>query len=151
MLKTGQRARSSADRDPAHWFSFAISRVGRVLAGKGKIAIFIDEPRSTYTKAKIDEIMEEVKRTMRELDLLRGVVSSDNRMSQMLTQLDLQREIGEGSGSGSDGVGMMSRAGMRTPTGMMTFMIFYMWNSISQLYRANDHDYLRFTKQISID
>ncbi|GKB05969.1 hypothetical protein Tco_0834202 [Tanacetum coccineum] len=97
MLKTGQRARSFAGRDPAHWLSSEIIRwraprpmsantptgvpytedqimamvrkgkqrgnipgVGVVLAGQGRDAISIDEPRGTYTDAKIDEIKEHV-------------------------------------------------------------------------------------------
>ncbi|GJR45826.1 hypothetical protein Tco_1313929 [Tanacetum coccineum] len=80
-----------------------IPGVSRVLTGKGKTAIFIDEPRGTYIDAEIDEIKEEAKRTRRELDLLRRVVSSDDHMSQMLTQFDSQREISGGGGSGSDG------------------------------------------------
>ncbi|GJX24989.1 hypothetical protein Tco_0231285 [Tanacetum coccineum] len=56
-----------------------------VLAGHGRNAIFIDEPRGTYTDAEIDEIKEEAKRTRRELDLLR------------------RPEIESGSGSGGGG------------------------------------------------
>ncbi|GJZ53132.1 hypothetical protein Tco_0608017, partial [Tanacetum coccineum] len=82
-----------------------IPRVGRVLAEKGKTTIFIEEPRSTYTNTEIDEIKEEAKRTRRELDLLRRVISSDDRISQMLTQLESQIEIGgvRESRSGRDG------------------------------------------------
>nr|GEX81825.1 ARID DNA-binding domain-containing protein [Tanacetum cinerariifolium] len=46
----------------------------RVLARKGKNAIFIDEPRGTYTDVKIDEIKEEGKLTRQELELLMMVV-----------------------------------------------------------------------------
>ncbi|GKA17172.1 hypothetical protein Tco_0697009 [Tanacetum coccineum] len=49
-----------------------IPGVSRVLTGKGKTAIFIDEPRGTYIDAEIDEIKEEAKlKPRRELDLLR--------------------------------------------------------------------------------
>ncbi|GJV46915.1 hypothetical protein Tco_1437127 [Tanacetum coccineum] len=80
-----------------------IHGVGRDLTGLGRNAIFIDEPRGTYTNPEIDEIKEEVKRTRRELELLRRVVRTDDRMSQMLTQFESQPEIGGGSGSGSGG------------------------------------------------
>ncbi|GJY53027.1 hypothetical protein Tco_0444691 [Tanacetum coccineum] len=82
-----------------------IHRVGRVLAGKGRNVIFIDKPRGTYTDVDVDELKEEAKRTRRELQLLRTVVRSDDRMSEMLIQLESQHEIGRGSGSGSGGGG----------------------------------------------
>ncbi|GJS67647.1 hypothetical protein Tco_0682211 [Tanacetum coccineum] len=59
-----------------------IPGVGRVLAGQGRDAISIDEPRGTY--AEIDEIKEHGKRLRKELELLRRVVKSDDRMSQLL-------------------------------------------------------------------
>ncbi|GJZ80040.1 probable LRR receptor-like serine/threonine-protein kinase isoform X1, partial [Tanacetum coccineum] len=82
-----------------------IHRVGRVVAGKGRNAIFIDKPRGTYTDVDVDELKEEAKRTRRELQLLRTVVKSDDRMSEMLIQLESQHEIGGSSGSGSGGGG----------------------------------------------
>ncbi|GJT02631.1 hypothetical protein Tco_0823800 [Tanacetum coccineum] len=48
-----------------------------------------------------------------QVDMIMKVVRSDDKMSQLLTQLQSQHEVG--SGSGSDGAGMMSRAMMRTP------------------------------------
>ncbi|GJV55292.1 hypothetical protein Tco_1456297 [Tanacetum coccineum] len=125
-----------------------IPGVSSVLTEKRKTAIFINEPRGTYIDAEIDEIKEEAKRTRRELHLLRRVVSSDDHMSQMLTQLESHHEIGGGSESGSGGVGIMSRsgmrmsAGMRTLTGMRRFNTFYIWDhKISQVYdNATDAD-----------
>nr|GEV95684.1 hypothetical protein [Tanacetum cinerariifolium] len=64
-----------------------ISGVGRVLAGQGRDANSINEPRGTYTNADVDEIKEDSKRLKKELDLLRMVVRSDDRMSQLLTLL----------------------------------------------------------------
>ncbi|GJT65434.1 transmembrane protein 45B-like protein [Tanacetum coccineum] len=58
-----------------------IPEVGRNLAVKGKNAIFIDEPRGMYTNAEIDEIKEEANQTRQELELLRIVVKSGDRMS----------------------------------------------------------------------
>ncbi|GKC65795.1 hypothetical protein Tco_1098393, partial [Tanacetum coccineum] len=60
------------------------------------------KPRGTYIDAEFDEIKEEAKRTRRELNLLRRVVSSDDHISQMLTQFDSHRDISGGGGSGSD-------------------------------------------------
>nr|GFA16037.1 hypothetical protein [Tanacetum cinerariifolium] len=87
-----------------------------VLAGKIKSAIFADQPRGTYTNTEIDEMLaskdkiveeakEKAKRQRRELELL-GRVDS---------------EICGGSGSESDGGGMISRAGMRR------FRTCYIW------------------------
>ncbi|GKF39111.1 hypothetical protein Tco_0119172, partial [Tanacetum coccineum] len=97
-----------------------IPRIGRVVAGKGKTTIFADQPRGTYIDAEIDaklasrgkaldQAKEDAKRQKWELDLLRRVVTSDDRMSQMLRQLGSQSEIDGGSGarggSGSGGGG----------------------------------------------
>ncbi|GJX76227.1 hypothetical protein Tco_0323038 [Tanacetum coccineum] len=75
--------------------------VGRVLAGHGTDAISINEPRCMHTDADIDEVKEDNKRLRKELSLLRSVVKSDNRMSQLFTQLESQHEVGRGSRSGS--------------------------------------------------
>ncbi|GJZ31968.1 reverse transcriptase domain-containing protein [Tanacetum coccineum] len=84
--------------------------VGRVLVEQGSDAISINEPRC------IDEVKEDNKQLRKELAMLKTVIRSGDRMSQLLTQLELQHEVDGGSGSGGDG--MMSRAWMRTPTGM---------------------------------
>ncbi|GJU50375.1 hypothetical protein Tco_1219930 [Tanacetum coccineum] len=157
MLKTGQRARSSAGRDPGHLLSSEIYRwrpprlesarcssrptsthiimaanlrkmrrefrgvdpaegsrrqytdgcaprrgpnnrhvrkgkqrghipgVGRVLAGQGRDAISINEPRCTHTHADVDEVKEDNKRLRKELAMLWTVMRSDDQMSQLLT------------------------------------------------------------------
>ncbi|GKA63061.1 hypothetical protein Tco_0762580, partial [Tanacetum coccineum] len=51
----------------------------------------------------IDEIKEDGKRLRKELELLRSVVRSDDRSSQMLTQLESQPKIGGRNGSGGGG------------------------------------------------
>nr|GEU58570.1 hypothetical protein [Tanacetum cinerariifolium] len=71
----------------------------------GRDAISINEPRGMYTDADIDEIKQDSKRLRKELDFLRTVVRSDYRMSQLLTQLESQHEVGGGSendGGGDD-------------------------------------------------
>ncbi|GKG26000.1 hypothetical protein Tco_0399146, partial [Tanacetum coccineum] len=50
------------------------------------------EPRGTYIDTDVDEIKEDSKRLRKELDLLRTVVRSDDRMSQLLTQLESQHD-----------------------------------------------------------
>ncbi|GJT52999.1 hypothetical protein Tco_0988053 [Tanacetum coccineum] len=91
-----------------------IPGVGRVLARHCKDAISINEPRGTYIDTDVDEIKEDSKRLRKELDLLRTVVRSDDRMSQLLTQLESQHEVGGGS-----------RARMRTSTRMRRFRTYY--------------------------
>nr|GEU82192.1 hypothetical protein [Tanacetum cinerariifolium] len=76
MLKTGQKARDT---------------------------ISINEPRGTYTDADVDKIKEDNKRVRKELDLLRTVVRSDDRISQLLKQPESKHEVG--GGNGSDGGG----------------------------------------------
>ncbi|GKF66742.1 hypothetical protein Tco_0193259 [Tanacetum coccineum] len=61
--------------------------------------------RKGKQRGHIPVIKEEAKRTRMELELLRRVVRTDDRMSQMLTQFESQPEIGGGSGSGSGGGG----------------------------------------------
>ncbi|GJV93160.1 hypothetical protein Tco_1540973 [Tanacetum coccineum] len=59
--------------------------VGRVLAGQGRDAISINEPQGAYTDADVDEIKEDNKWLRKELIMLRTIVRSDDRMSQLLT------------------------------------------------------------------
>nr|GEX72066.1 hypothetical protein [Tanacetum cinerariifolium] len=75
-----------------------IPGVGRVLAGQGRDAISINEPRCTHTHVDVNEVKEDNKRLRKELAMLR-TVRSDDRMSQLLTQLESQHEVGGGSGS----------------------------------------------------
>ncbi|GKE74649.1 hypothetical protein Tco_1536690, partial [Tanacetum coccineum] len=61
-----------------------------------------------YTKEEMMEMVRKGKQRghiLEEVNLLWRVVSSDDLMSQMLTRLDSQREIGGGSGSESGGGG----------------------------------------------
>ncbi|GJX42648.1 hypothetical protein Tco_0257638, partial [Tanacetum coccineum] len=65
--------------------------------------VSINEPRCTHTNADVDEVKVENKRLRKELNMFRTVVWSDDRMSQLLTQLESQHEISGGSGSGGGG------------------------------------------------
>nr|GEZ36608.1 hypothetical protein [Tanacetum cinerariifolium] len=82
-------------RRKRHEFNMVLARHGRHA-----IAISVNEPRGTYADTDVDEIKEDSKRLRKELDLLRAVVRSDDEMSQLLTRLESQHEVGEGSGSG---------------------------------------------------
>ncbi|GJZ06477.1 probable carboxylesterase 12 [Tanacetum coccineum] len=139
MLKTRQRARSSAGSDPGHLLSSKTSKwraprlesaniddgvpyiedqimamvrkgkqrghipvVGRVLAGQGRDAISINEPRCTHTDAEV-------------------VTVNDDHVSEMLTQLESQHEVcgGRGSGGGGDD----------EPARRVYILVYYMENA----------------------
>nr|GEX84401.1 hypothetical protein [Tanacetum cinerariifolium] len=94
-----------------------IPEIGRQIVKKSKTLIFGSQSRGTYIDAEIDDMLassdkeldatkEDAKRQKREIDLLRRVVMSDDQMSQLLTQLCSQSEIGAGSGAeGGSGSG----------------------------------------------
>ncbi|GJY93784.1 hypothetical protein Tco_0509566 [Tanacetum coccineum] len=146
MLKTGQRARSSAGRDLGELqdardeaeFNIEemirvrdlgtntptgvpytedqimamvrkgkqrghIPDVGRVLAGQGRDAISINKPQCTHTHTDVDEVKEENTPLRKELSMLRTIIWSDDQMSQLLTQLESQHEVGGGNESGGGG------------------------------------------------
>ncbi|GKD58470.1 hypothetical protein Tco_1295979, partial [Tanacetum coccineum] len=79
-----------------------IPGVGRVLAGQGMDVLTIPEPRCTHT-ANVNEVKKENKQLRKKINMLMKVVRSDDKMSQLLTQLQSQHEVG--SGSGNDGGG----------------------------------------------
>ncbi|GKC31178.1 hypothetical protein Tco_1038472 [Tanacetum coccineum] len=107
--------------------------VGRVLAGHGRDVLAIPEPRCTHT-VDVDEVKKTNKQLRKEIDMLMKVVRSDDKMSQLLSQLQSQHEVGSG------GSGMMSRARMRMPTrtrmptGMQIVRTCYIW-AVPKKYR----------------
>nr|GEW41993.1 hypothetical protein [Tanacetum cinerariifolium] len=86
--------------DNGHNSSGYILDVGRVLVGRGRGVISINEPRCTHTDADVDEVKEENKKLKKELNMLMTVVRSDDRTSQLLMQLQSQHEVSSGSRSG---------------------------------------------------
>ncbi|GKC42563.1 hypothetical protein Tco_1060285, partial [Tanacetum coccineum] len=60
----------------------------------------IPEPRCTHI-ADVDEVKTKKQAARKEINMLMKVVRSDDKMSQLLTQLQSQHEVG--SGSESDG------------------------------------------------
>ncbi|GKB49180.1 hypothetical protein Tco_0899933 [Tanacetum coccineum] len=81
-----------------------ITDVGRVLAGRGRDVLMSPEPRCTHT-ADVDELKRTNKKLKKQMDMIMNVVRSDDKMSQLLTQLQSQHEVGSGSGSGGGGGG----------------------------------------------
>ncbi|GJU79754.1 RNA-directed DNA polymerase, eukaryota [Tanacetum coccineum] len=73
-----------------------------VLAVHGRLIISINEPRCTHT-ADVNEVKAENKQVRKELNILMKVVRSDDKMSQLLMQLQSQHEVGSGSRSGGGG------------------------------------------------
>nr|GEZ98725.1 hypothetical protein [Tanacetum cinerariifolium] len=76
--------------------------VGRVLAGRGRDILMSPEPRCTHT-ADVDELKRTNKQLKKQMDMIMKVVRSDDKMSQLLTQLQSQHEVGSGSGSSGGG------------------------------------------------
>ncbi|GKB97699.1 hypothetical protein Tco_0983836, partial [Tanacetum coccineum] len=79
-----------------------IPGVGRVLAGWGKDVLVSPEPRCTHT-ADVDELKRTNKQLKKQMDMIMKVLRSDDKMSQLLTQLQSQHEVGSGNGSGGGG------------------------------------------------
>ncbi|GKB57262.1 hypothetical protein Tco_0913448 [Tanacetum coccineum] len=63
-----------------------IPGVGRVLAGRGRDVLVSLEPRCTHT-ADVDELKRTNKQLKKQMDMIMKVVRSDEKMSQLLTQL----------------------------------------------------------------
>ncbi|GKE55311.1 hypothetical protein Tco_1494496 [Tanacetum coccineum] len=80
-----------------------IPNVGRVLAELGRDAISINKPQCTHTHTDVDEVKEENTPLRKELSMLRTIIRSDDQMSQLLTQLESQHEVGGASKSGGGG------------------------------------------------
>nr|GEV50636.1 hypothetical protein [Tanacetum cinerariifolium] len=76
-----------------------IPSVGRVLIGRGRDVLVSPEPRCTYT-ADVDELKRTNNQLMKQMDMIMKVVRSDDKMSQLLTELQAQHEVDSGSGSG---------------------------------------------------
>nr|GEV94512.1 hypothetical protein [Tanacetum cinerariifolium] len=128
MLKTRQRARSSASRDLSHLLSFEISKwralrlestcpssrpssthilmaanLHRMRREFNRNVISNNETRYTHTDINVNEVKEDNKQLRKELTMLRTVIRSDEWMSQLLTQLESQHKVDGGSGSGEGG------------------------------------------------
>ncbi|GKF19714.1 hypothetical protein Tco_0068352, partial [Tanacetum coccineum] len=79
-----------------------IPGVGRVLARQGMDVLISPEPRCTHT-ADVDELKKTNKQLKKQMDMIMKVFRSDDKMSQLLTQIQSQSEVGSGSGSGGAG------------------------------------------------
>ncbi|GJR30177.1 hypothetical protein Tco_1106409 [Tanacetum coccineum] len=105
-----------------------ILSVSRVLAGKGRDILVSPKPRCMHT-ANVDELKRTNKQLNKQMDMIMKVVRSNDKMSQLLTQLQSQHEVDSDSGSAE--AGMMSWAMMRTPTRRrmrMRMRIVRTWN-----------------------
>ncbi|GKF26958.1 hypothetical protein Tco_0082852, partial [Tanacetum coccineum] len=74
-----------------------IPSVGRVLTGRGKDIVDVLEARCNHT-SDVDEIKRTNKQLKKHMDMIMKVVRSDDKMSQLLTQLLSQNDVGSGSG-----------------------------------------------------
>ncbi|GKB78259.1 hypothetical protein Tco_0945154, partial [Tanacetum coccineum] len=69
---------------------------------RGKDVLVYPEPRCTHT-SNVDELKRTNKQLKKLMDMIMKVVRSDDKMSQLLTQLQSPNEVGSGSGSGRGG------------------------------------------------
>ncbi|GJS71919.1 hypothetical protein Tco_0704760 [Tanacetum coccineum] len=79
-----------------------IPGLGRVLARRGRDVLVSPEPRCTYT-ADVDELKRTNRKLKKQMDMIMKVVRRDDKMSQLLTELQSQYDVGSGSGSGGGG------------------------------------------------
>ncbi|GKD74729.1 hypothetical protein Tco_1333011, partial [Tanacetum coccineum] len=70
--------------------------VGRVLAGKGKDVLDVLVPRCNHT-SDVNELKKSNKK-LQQIDMITKAMSSDNRYSQLFTQLQSQHESGSDAG-----------------------------------------------------
>ncbi|GJS29929.1 patatin-like protein 2 [Tanacetum coccineum] len=77
-----------------------ISGVGRVLAGRGMDVLDVLEPRCNHT-SDVNELKRNNKQLKKQMDMIMKVVRSDEKMSQLLMQLQSQHDVGSSSGSGA--------------------------------------------------
>ncbi|GKB77580.1 RNA-directed DNA polymerase, eukaryota, reverse transcriptase zinc-binding domain protein [Tanacetum coccineum] len=76
--------------------------VGRVLPGQGTDVLSPPPPRCTHP-ADVKKLKKSNKRLTKQVSMIMKLFRSDDKMSQMLTQLESQPEFGSGSGSGGCG------------------------------------------------
>ncbi|GJW78544.1 hypothetical protein Tco_0140226 [Tanacetum coccineum] len=98
-----------------------IPGVGRVLPGQGTV---IPPPPPCTHSSDVVKLKKKEKVITRQVNMFMKLFRSDDKFSQMLTQLESQPEIGGGSGS-DGGAGMISREMMRTTarTGRMRTIV----------------------------
>nr|GEV00046.1 squalene synthase [Tanacetum cinerariifolium] len=91
--------------------------VGMVLSGQGTYVLSPPPPPPRCThNSDVFKLKKSNKLLTKQVNMIMKLFRSDDKMSQMLTQLQSQPEFGSGSGSGP--CGMMSRALMRTAARM---------------------------------
>nr|GEW91111.1 hypothetical protein [Tanacetum cinerariifolium] len=74
--------------------------VGRVLAGRGKDVLDVLVPRCNNT-FDVNELKRSNKQLQKKIYMITKALSSEDRMSQLFTQLQSQHESGSGSESGA--------------------------------------------------
>nr|GEW84976.1 hypothetical protein [Tanacetum cinerariifolium] len=77
-----------------------IPGVDRVLAGTGKDVLDVPVPRCNHT-SDVDELKRSNKQLSKQIDMIMKAMSSDDRYSQLFTQLQSQHESESGSGCGA--------------------------------------------------
>ncbi|GKD21329.1 hypothetical protein Tco_1223032 [Tanacetum coccineum] len=109
--------RSSRGKQRGH-----IPGVGRVLTGRGKNVLDVLVPRCNHT-FDVNELKRSNKQLQKQIDMITKAMSSDDRMSQLFTQLQTQHESGNGSKSGAGGDDKSGDD--ETPTRMRRMRFFF--------------------------
>ncbi|GJZ09536.1 hypothetical protein Tco_0543819 [Tanacetum coccineum] len=114
--------------------------VGRVLPRHGTDVLSLPPLPCTHN-SDVVELKKSNKLLMKHVNMVMKLFRSDDKMSQMLTQLESQPEFG--SASGVAGAGMMSRAMMRTrrTRRMPIVRRCYIWMNID-LYLADNASFV---------
>ncbi|GJU81701.1 RNA-directed DNA polymerase, eukaryota [Tanacetum coccineum] len=77
--------------------------VGRVLPGQGTDVLSPPPPRCTHNPADVEKLKKSNKRLTKQVNMIMKLFRSDDKFSQMLTQLESSPEFGSASGSGGCG------------------------------------------------
>nr|GFA70543.1 hypothetical protein [Tanacetum cinerariifolium] len=100
IAKTGQRARSYADRDPGHLLAFGIRWV---LPGRATDVLIPPPPQCTHNSSDVEKLKKKNKYLTKQVNLMMNLFRSDYKFSQMLNQYESTPEFGNASGSGECG------------------------------------------------
>ncbi|GJX57735.1 hypothetical protein Tco_0287632 [Tanacetum coccineum] len=89
---------SSLKRD--YWVKNPDDEIYDGLAGRGKDVLDVHVPRCNHT-SDVDELKRSYKQLQKQIDMITKAMSSDDRYSQLFTQLQSQHESQSGSGCGA--------------------------------------------------
>ncbi|GKD62095.1 hypothetical protein Tco_1299604 [Tanacetum coccineum] len=114
--------------------------VGRVLPGQGTYVLSQPPPRCTHL-TDVEKLKKSNKRLTKQVSMIMKLFRSDDKMSQMLTQLESSHEFVSASGSGRCGddesVMMRTAVRMRRMRRMPIVRRCYIWVNIDLYLEDN--------------